>query len=251
MKYQLSLVIPAYNELANFQTGCLDQVAEYLKKEKLDWQVIVVDDGSSDGSKRMIQAWVEKQPHWLFIQNPHQGKAATVMTGVLAARYPYTLFTDFDQATPIAEVEKLLPFLAKGYKIVIGSREIKGSLREKEPWFRHFMGKVFNFLVQLVAIRGIHDTQCGFKLMETKTAQKLFKNLQVYRPRPEKHAFTGAFDVELLYLAHKLGLKIAEVPIHWQHMATSRVNPLRDSIRMFFHVLAIKLADLSGKYRQL
>ena len=244
----LTIVIPAFNEKDNFQKGCLKQVADYLKQHQLPWSVIVVDDGSTDGSNQQIQTWVKKQTNWQFIQNPHQGKAATIKTGVFKVKTKYTLFTDFDQATPISEVEKLLPFLTKDYQIVIGSREIKGSLREKEPWYRHLMGKGFNFGVKLIAVRGIHDTQCGFKLFNTKLAQILFKDLKVYQPRAEKHAFTGAFDVELLFIAVKRKIKIAEVPIHWKHTATTRVSPIRDSIRMAFDVLKIRLADIFGAY---
>jgi hypothetical protein len=192
---------------------------------------------------------VQKQPGWKFIQNPHQGKAATVMTGVNEAKNTYVLFTDFDQATPIAEVEKLLPFLDKDYGIIIGSREVKGAQRLKEPWYRHLMGRVFNWVVQIFAIQGIHDTQCGFKIFKKSVAADLFRRLRVYRPRPEKHAFTGAFDVELLFLAGKAGVKIAEVPVHWQHAPTTRVNPVRDSLRMFGDVIKIRLADLGRQYR--
>jgi dolichyl-phosphate beta-glucosyltransferase len=247
----ITIIIPAYNELDNFNKGSLLEVANYLKKKALNWPVIVIDDGSTDGSNRVIKAWVESQPNWQFIQNQHQGKAATVKTGVFAVKTKYTLFTDFDQATPIKEVEKLLPFLKKNYQIVIGSREVQGSLREKEPMFRHLMGKVFNLVVQLIAIRGIHDTQCGFKLFNTKTAQELFNSLKVYQPKPgqEKHAFTGAFDVELLLIAKKKDYKITEVPVHWHHAPTTRVNPLRDSIRMFLDVLRIRLADIFGAYQ--
>ena len=245
----LTIVIPAYNELENFKAGKLQQVADYLKRKNLNWQVIVVDDGSTDGSNKTIKSWTAKKKNWQFIQNPHQGKASAVMTGVLKAKHPYILFTDFDQATPLSEVDKLLPFLKKDYKIVIGSREVKGSIREKEPWYRHLMGKIFNFIVQLLTIRGIHDTQCGFKIFDTKIAQQLFQSLKVYQPKAEKYAFTGAFDVELLFLANKKGYKIAEVPVHWYHSPTSRVHPLRDSFRMFFHVLKIRLINILGGYR--
>lgn len=239
---KLTVVIPSFNEKKNFQRGCLSQVKQYLKNNHLDWEVIIVDDGSTDGSTDKISAFT-RENNWRFIANPHQGKAAAIMTGVMAAANPYILFTDFDQATPISEVEKLLPFLTKGYQIVVGSREIKGASRQQEPFYRHLMGKVFNFVVQIVAIKGIHDTQCGFKIFETQVAKDLFQSLKVYRPKPEKYAFTGAFDVELLYLAGKQGIKIAEVPIVWTHAATDRVNALRDSVRMFWHVLKIRLYD--------
>ncbi len=249
MKKDLSIVIPAFNELDNFNQKKLHQVVTYLKQNNLGWPVIIVDDGSTDDSSSKIKSFVKKQPNWHFIQNQHQGKASTIQTGVMAVKTKYTLFTDFDQATPISEVEKLLPFLKKGYQIVIGSREVKGSLRQKEPMHRHLMGKVFNLVVQLFTLRGIHDTQCGFKIFETKIAQDLFKSLKVYQARSEKHAFTGAFDVELLFLANKKKIKTAEVPVHWSHEKTTRVHPVRDSARMFFDVLKIRLADLTGSYK--
>lgn len=248
MKFSISIVIPAFNESINFNNGCLNKISKYLSANKLDWEVIIVDDGSTDGSDQKIARFA-KEHHWRFISKTHQGKAATVMAGMLAAANPYILFTDFDQATPLSEVEKLLPFLSQGYKIVIGSREVQGAQRQSEPLYRHLMGKVFNFVVQIVAVRGVHDTQCGFKIFSQDIAKDLFNALKVYRPKKEKYAFTGAFDVELLFIANKRKIKIAEVPIVWTHAATNRINPLRDSLRMFWHVLKIRLTDLKGGYR--
>ena len=159
------------------------------------------------------------------------------------------MFTDFDQATPLSEVEKLIPFIKKGYQVAIGSREVKGSQRLDEPRYRHLMGKVFNFAVQIIAIGGIHDTQCGFKLFTSQAAKELFTSLIVYGNGVEKQAFTGAFDVELLYIAQKRGYRIAEVPVSWRHIKTNRVNPIRDSVRMFLDLVKIRLAALSGGYR--
>lgn len=249
----LSIVIPAYNELSNFKSGALNQVDTYLKKNKLNWEVIIVDDGSTDGSSKLIEDYVKNKNNWHFIQNTHQGKTNTIKTGVFVAKNPYTLFTDFDQSTPVSEAEKLTPFTTQGFKIVIGSREIKGSHREKEPWYRHLMGKGFNLAVKIIAVKGIHDTQCGFKLFETKTAQQLFKSLKVYKSKGklEKHAFTGAFDVELLFIANKHKIKIAEVPISWQHAPTNRVNPIRDSLRMLIDILKIRLYHILGSYKQI
>lgn len=249
MKRQLTVVIPAFNESENFTAGKLESIQQYLTAKKYNWEVVVVDDGSADGSNLKIKQWLSGRDHWRFIQNPHQGKAATVMTGLTAARHPYVLFSDFDQATPIGEVEKLLPFIDKGYEIIIGSREVKGALRLKEPFYRHLMGKVFNLVVKLFVIRGISDTQCGFKIFKKSVGVDLFNRLRVYRPRKERYAFTGAFDVELLFLAGKAGVKVAEVPVHWNHEPTTRVNPVRDSIRMFFDVIKIRLAYLLGQYR--
>ena len=245
----LSVIIPAYNEIDNLNKGVLTGADEYLKTKKYDWEVIVVDDGSSDGSTEKIYSWIKSHPGWRLVKNPHQGKAASVKTGVMKAAGDYVLFTDFDQATPLSEVEKLTPFIKKGYQIAIGSREVKGSERLDEPWYRHLMGKVFNFAVQIIAIGGIHDTQCGFKLFTNQAAKDLFNSLVVYGNGIEKQAYTGAFDVELLYISQKQGLKIAEVPVLWRHVKTNRINPVRDSVRMFLDLIKIRLAALSGSYR--
>ena len=195
---RLSIVIPAYNEKENFETGALDEVNEYLKKQPYEYEFILVDDGSTDQSLHLLEKFVNSNKNWRLIKNPHQGKAQTVATGISEAKGNVVLFTDFDQATPISELEKLLPFIGRGYDVVIGSREVKGSQREKEPWYRHLMGRGFNLFVGIFAIRGIRDTQCGFKLFKTRVAQELFSKLVVYRKRKEKFAFTGAFDVEVL-----------------------------------------------------
>lgn len=244
----LSIIIPAYNEEQNFKKGALKKVAGYLKNCDFSWEVIVVDDGSCDKTAQLVASFIKNKKNWRLIKNPHQGKASTVQRGVKEAIGENVLFTDFDQATPISEVEKLLPFLNKGYSIVIGSREIKGAKREKEPFYRHLMGKIFNLVVKIIAFAGIDDTQCGFKLFKTKVAKELFSELKVYEKKETKNAFTGAFDVELLYLADKRGYDIAEVPIHWRHFKTERVNPIKDSMRMFFDVLKIRLYDFLGRY---
>lgn len=245
----LSIIIPAYNEEENLRQKALFEVENYLSKQKYPFEVIVVDDGSTDATTSLIKKFISAKSNWRLIQNPHQGKAATVKTGILAAKGQYILFTDFDQATPISEIEKLLPFIKNNYQIVIGSREVKGSHRKDEPWYRHLMGKGFNFGVKLIAIRGISDTQCGFKLFTQKAAKKLFNSLVIYGKRKEANAFTGAFDVELLYIAQKRKYNIAEVPVSWRHIHTKRINPFRDSIRMAIDVILIRLADLMGQYQ--
>lgn len=246
---KLSVVIPAYNELDNVRLGVLDGVYGYLRERKYEWEVLIVDDGSADGTALELKRWMKGKKNTKLIINLHRGKAQAVKSGVMEASGDFVLFTDFDQATPLSEVEKLLPFLRKGYEIAIGSREVKGSERLREPWYRHIMGKVFNIVVQSIAIQGISDTQCGFKLFTNQAAKDLFHSLLVYTDAKEKSAFTGAFDVELLYLAQKRGYRIAEVPVSWKYVSTIRVNPIRDSARMFIDVLKIRLSDLTGRYK--
>lgn len=248
MRKFLTIIIPTYNEVDNFNRGVLNKIAEYLKTFPQTWEVIIVDDGSEDQTTQLIEKYIKNKINWRLIRNPHQGKAATITTGVRQAQGENILFTDFDQATPLSEIEKLLPFLKKNYDFIIGSREVKGAKREKEPFYRHLMGKVFNLVVKLFLLQGIQDTQCGFKLIKLFTAKDLFSRLLVYRPEKIKNAFTGAFDVELLYLAQKRNYRIAEVPVSWQHYKTTRVSPIKDSLRMFIDVLKIRFYDLLGKY---
>jgi len=248
-KPHLSVIIPAYNEEPNFKKGILNEVPNYLEKQNYSYEVLIIDDGSEDATAKLAQDFTKKFKNIQVIKNPHQGKAETVKTGVLKAKGQLVLFTDFDQATPIFEIERLLPFFPQ-YDIVIGSRQLPGAKREKEPFYRHLMGLVFNLVVQAIAVRGIWDTQAGFKCFKSEAAKKLFSQLKVYgKGKKVKGALVTAFDVELLFIAKKRGYKIKEVPIIWHHMATTRVNPLKDSLRMFRDVVKVRLNDLAGIYK--
>lgn len=247
---KLSIIFPAYNEEENIRREVLRDIEKYLSRQRYQWEAIIVDDGSSDRTASLISTWIKEKNNWKLIKNEHRGKAQAVKTGVLVATGDVVLFSDFDQATPLSEVEKLLPFMQKKYDVVIGSREVKGSERLKEPFHRHLMGKVFNMVVQCFTIEGIHDTQCGFKLFSNNVARDLFNSMIVYANGKERVAFTGAFDVELLYIAQKRGYRIAEVPVSWKYVRSKRVSALRDSARMFIDVLRIRLADLLGKYEK-
>ncbi|KKR51403.1 MAG: Glycosyl transferase family 2 [Candidatus Curtissbacteria bacterium GW2011_GWA1_40_16] len=244
----LSVIIPAYNEEPNFKKGTVNEVPEFLKKQGYTYEILIVDDGSSDNTASLAQDFANKHDHVRVIKNSHEGKAATVKTGVKEAKGDYILFTDFDQATPISEVEKLLPYFSQ-YDIVIGSRQLPGAKREKEPIHRHIMGLVFNIIVQIIAIRGIWDTQAGFKCFKAQIAKELFGQLKVYgKAKKVQGALVTAFDVELLFIAKKRGFKIKEVPIIWHHVSTSRVSPIKDSLRMLRDVIKIRLNDLRGVY---
>ena len=248
-KPHLSVIIPAYNEEPNFKKGAIDEVPKYLEAQDYSYEVLIVDDGSDDKTADLAEAFAKKHSNIRVIKNPHQGKAETVKTGVQEARGELILFTDFDQATPLAEVEKLLPHFPQ-FDIVIGSRQLPGAKREKEPFHRHLMGLVFNLIVQAIAIRGIWDTQAGFKCFKNEVAKELFGQLKVYgKGKKVQGALVTAFDVELLFIAKKRGYKIKEVPIIWHHVATSGVSPLKDSMRMFRDVLKVRLNDLKGVYK--
>lgn len=247
----LSVVLPSYNEMQNVKKDVLEHVHTYLKKQKYAWELILTDDGSMDGTAEALRRFAASHSNVSVLLNKHRGKGPTVYAGMFAASGDNRLFADFDQATPIEEVEKLLPFINEGYDVVIGSRGIEGAKREKEPFYRHMMGKGWNMFVQLLAIRGIQDTQCGFKLFTASATERLFPLLSVYKPgETRRDAFTGAFDVELLYLARKKHMKIAEVPVFWKYVKTVRVDPIKDSIRMFIDLVRIRLADVRGKYSE-
>lgn len=246
----LSVIIPSYNEASNFKKGKMEHVYSYLKSQNYSFEIVFVDDGSSDQTAKLLTEFSEGKPEIRVIVNKHLGKGPTVASGLLVAKGENRLFTDFDQATPIEEIEKLLPFRNRGYDVIIGSREVEGAKREKEPLYRHIMGKGFNVIVKIFIIRGINDTQCGFKLLSEKACERLVPMLSASKvTKVRQDAFTGAFDVELLFVARKNGFRVAEVPVSWQHFKTNRVNPIKDSLRMFFEVIKIRINALMGKYR--
>lgn len=244
----LSVIIPSYNEKKNLGRGVLDEVFKFLEAQDFTWEVVLSDDGSTDGTISQLNDYAAKHKNVKVLKNIHAGKAPTVRAGMLAAKGQWRLFTDFDQSTPLSEVKKLLAVAEKGTDVVIGSREIPGATRDKEPVYRHMMGRGFNLLVRILAVPGIHDTQCGFKLFSAEATQ-LFNQLVVYGSQERrKDAFTGAFDVELLYLARKRGFSVAEIPILWMHNETNRVSPIKDSLRMLKDIFKIRVTDLLGKY---
>jgi dolichyl-phosphate beta-glucosyltransferase len=249
-KIFLSVVVPSYDEMANLQKGVLDKVKHFLDNEKFQYEVIIVDDGSTDGSVEFVKKFCANNANFKLIENPHLGKGGAVTTGVLDSKGEYVLFSDMDQATPIEDIDKLLPFFYEGYDIVIGSRK---SHRKGSPWTRKLMAKGMVVLrTLLVGIHGISDTQCGFKMFKYDVAQKLFKKINELHNSFEKvsgSSVSAGFDVELLYIAQKLGYKIKEVPVDWLYVETRRVSPIKDSIAGFMDLIKIKIKDTRGEYR--
>lgn len=245
----LTIVIPAYNE-ARRLPATLERILDYLDRQDYAARIIVVDDGSTDGTAAAARRYDQHHRRVEVIENPHQGKGATVRRGMLAAEGNIVLFSDADLSTPIEEVERLLPWFEKGYDVVIGSREGADARRYDEPGYRHLMGRVFNTLVQLLTVRGIQDTQCGFKAFRREVAHDLFTRMQLYTDdgTPIEGAMVTAFDVEILYLAQRQGYRIREVPVEWHYSNETKVNPLKDSWRNLRDVLTVRWNALRGVY---
>ena len=248
-KVFLSVVIPSYDEMANLQKGILDKVEHFLSKKKYSYEVIISDDGSRDGSTEFVRRFVKENPWFKLIENSHLGKAGAVTKGMLNAKGQHVLFMDMDQATPIEEIDKLLPYLDKGYDIAIGSRS---SERRGAPWTRVFMARGMIYLRKfIVGIKDISDTQCGFKVFRKDVSDRLFSKINQFHKGFQKvsgSSVSAGFDVELLYLAENLGYRIKEVPVNWLYVETRRVNPFKDSVNGLRDLIRIKLNDISGRY---
>ncbi len=245
MSIHLSIVIPAYNE-AKRLPQTLARISAFLAQQPYQAEILVVDDGSSDGTATLAEAVAGVR----VLRMAHRGKGFAVRAGALAACGDLLLLCDADLAVPINEWPKLEAPLRNGYDLAIGSREGLGATREGEPWYRHLMGRVFNGIIHLLALRGINDTQCGFKAMPGQVARHLFRHMRIYSddaPLLQGAAVT-AYDVELLFLARKAGYRIVEVPVHWIYGTETKVNPVRDSLRNLSDVLAVRLNDLRGRY---
>lgn len=248
MKY--SIIIPAYNESDKIVRS-LTQVTAFMREFADEFNVYVVDDGSLDNTANLVTEFSKANPEVILIKIEHKGKAAAIITGMLRADGDLLYMCDADLATPITELKKMTVWLFDhDYDVVIASREGTGAVRIGEPYYRHFIGRVFNLLVQLTALWGISDSQCGFKLFKREVAKDVFNSLVVYGPNAKKRKkpFFGAFDVEVLFLAKKAGYKIKELPVTWHYVKTSRLNFFDNSYNMALDVLKIRLNSLRGKY---
>jgi len=256
----LSVVIPCFNEEKNLKRGVLKEVWQYLKRQKYSSELIVSDDGSTDNSVKTVKELFINELNQAalltrskviikLIENPHGGKPFAVRAGIKKAKGKIVLFTDMDQSTPIAQVEKLLPFFEKGYDVVIGSR---GLERKGFSLLRRLASKVFRLFRKALLLKNIDDTQCGFKAFKNKVAKDLFSQLLIFKnPAKVKGWRVGAFDVELLFIAQKRGYKIAEVPVYWEDKDVAKGKQrkfLKESWQMLKEILRVKLNDLRGFY---
>lgn len=247
MEIFLSVVIPAYNEEKNIKAGSLEQVWEYLKKQKYTWEVLLVDDGSTDSTIKLMEVFSKKHKGFTVFKEPHRGKAGTVIAGMLKAKGDNVLFTDMDQATPINQVEKLLEKLRDGYDGAIGSR----TGRKGSSLVRKAMAYGFMTLRKIVLNLPYRDTQCGFKIFKKNVAHEIFKRMKVFndKKRTKGAAVTAGFDLETLYIARKLNLRVAEVPVEWEEKGIRReVSPIKDSWEGLRDLLKVRANALKGQY---
>lgn len=239
-KPRLSIIIPAHNEEARLP-DTLRQVIEFSERQPYPVEVLVVENGSSDRTFQIAQALASAHPQVQVLQNVHSGKGRAVRQGMLAAQGEYRFMCDVDLSMPVDEINRFLPPALEGYDIAIASREAPGSVRHGEPYYRHFVGRIYNGLIRVLALPGLDDTQCGFKCFKGEVAEDLFCR----QTRPG-----WSFDVEILFIARMLGYTVVEVPIHWYFNPDSKINVLRDSVKMGLDLLAIRLNALRGVYTQ-
>lgn len=226
----LSIVIPAFNE-ARRLPATLHQLTEFLEAQQWDWEIRVVDDGSSDDTAAVVESLARANTRIVLQREPHRGKGGAVRAGLLRARGSYRFMCDADLSMPPGELPRFLPAARREFDVAIGSREGAGARRVGEPWRRHAVGRLFNWTIQALAVRGIADTQCGFKMFTARSVDAIFLHTTLDG---------WAFDVEVLAIARALGLRIVEVPIEWHHRPESQVSVTRDSWRMLRDLFRVR-----------
>lgn len=239
---KVSFIIPAYNEASRIGDTLRDALA-FFHAQNFDWEIIVVDDGSSDDTVKVAQEFQDKDADHLriFPLQENQGKGAAVRKGMLEAQGEVRIFSDADASTPVKEVLPLLDLINKGADVAIASRALPDSdVQVHQSWYRERMGRIFNVILRSFALTPFRDTQCGFKGFTANAAQILF-------PRQRTNHFS--FDVELLYIARLHNLQILELPVTWRNSPRSTVNPITDSAKMLLDMFRIRLNALRGLYR--
>ena len=233
----LSVVIPAHNEESRLPKA-LDQALGFLKKQSFTYEVIVVENGSTDHTLAIAKKYADEHKQVRASQSD-RGKGAAVKLGMLEAKGEYRFMCDADLSMPVEEIAKFIPPALEKFDLAIASREAKGAVRYNEPSYRHLGGRGVNLMIQALILPGLNDTQCGFKCFRADVAEKLFS-------RQKLHGWS--FDIELLYLARRYGYGIHEVPIHWYHDSDTKVRALRDAIIMIQDIFRIHANARRGIY---
>jgi dolichyl-phosphate beta-glucosyltransferase len=235
-----SIILPAYNESARI-AATLDKILAHATERGWNLEVIVVDDGSNDGTADIVREYARKHTVMRLLENPgNRGKGYSVRNGMLHAKGEILLFSDADLSSPIKEADPLFAAIGEGADIAIGSRWVNRRLQiRRQPLYRRLFGRIFNLALRIILGLQFKDTQCGFKAFTRQSAQTIFPLQKIER---------WGFDPELLYLATKFGFVVREVPVAWSHREGTRIHPLRDGIRMFGELLRIRWYALKGNY---
>jgi glycosyltransferase involved in cell wall biosynthesis len=235
-----SIVLPAYNESARIG-ATLESIFSHAAGRGWDAEVIVVNDGSSDGTAGIVKDLAARHPGLYLVENPgNRGKGYSVRNGMLHARGQFLVFSDADLSSPIAEADKLFAAIAGGADIAIGSRWLKTELQtRRQPFYRQLFGRIYNLALRVILGLRFKDTQCGFKAFNRRAADALFPVQQIER---------WGFDPELLYLARRFGFVVKEVPVEWAHREGTRINPFVDGLHMLGEMLVIRWSAFTGKY---
>ena len=236
----LSVIVPAYNEERRIGPT-LEKLVGYLSSRPLQWEVLVVDNGSDDATATVVESWASEVPQVRLESLPTAGKGLAVRHGMLRTTGEYRFMCDADMSMPVEHLDDFFDRMAEGHDIVIGSRQTEGARRFGEPLIRHLMGRVFNWVVRVVAVGGFQDTQCGFKMFRGEVADEVF---------PKQRATGFGFDVEVLFIAKQQGASILELPIDWHHEPSSKVSPFADSVRMVMDAVLTRWRGLIGSYRK-
>ncbi|HXF84001.1 MAG TPA: dolichyl-phosphate beta-glucosyltransferase [Anaerolineales bacterium] len=237
MSIFLSIIIPAHNE-ENRLPQTLERILHFLEKQTFPAEIIVVENGSTDRTFEIAQAFAAGRANLRVLQS-ERGKGAAVQRGMLAARGEYRFMCDADLSMPVEEIIKFIPPALQEFDIAIASREAKGAVRYNEPLYRHLGGRGINLIIQTLILPGLNDTQCGFKCFRAAVAEDLFSRQTLYG---------WSFDIELLYLARRRGYRIHEVPIHWYYSAETKISALRDALRMIRDIFRIHINARRGLY---
>jgi dolichyl-phosphate beta-glucosyltransferase len=238
---KLSVIIPAYNEEHRIEETLLS-VSEFLKKQPYQSEILVISDGSKDRTPELVSTLTTQIPNLVLIENKdNHGKGWVVKQGMLQARGSVRVFMDADNSTKIDEINKFLPYFKQGFDVVIGSRRIQGAvIATHQGFIRDFLGGVFRFIVHTLVPVGVTDSQCGFKAFTAQATERVF---------PKQTIFRWAFDVEILALTRRAGLKIKEVPITWINDSESHVK-FSGMVKMLLEVLQTRLNLWTGKYNE-
>jgi dolichyl-phosphate beta-glucosyltransferase len=234
----LSVIIPVYNEERRLPIA-FEQALRFLETQDYDYELLVVENGSQDHTFRIAEEFAVRYPKVRVIKEDARGKGLAVRRGMLESHGEYRFMCDVDFSMPVTEINCFLPPRLADFDIAIASREAPGAVRYDEPLYRHLGGRVINLMIRLLALPGLHDTQCGFKCFRGPVAAELFR----------RQTMTGwSFDVEILFLASRFGYRIVEIPISWYFSTESKVTPLSSSVQFLWDLVKLQRNARKGLY---